>query len=94
MARILHRTVTGGELSDMKSIVIVGSGVAGTVLARQLLANGDYQISMFEAGPEFHQATVASGSITWWAMTKSMNRSSMIRGRKTNISGCAVQGCS
>ena len=37
----------------MKSIVIVGSGVAGTVLARQLLANGDYQITMFEAGPEF-----------------------------------------
>ncbi len=37
----------------MKSIIIVGSGVAGTVLARQLLANGDYQITMFEAGPDF-----------------------------------------
>ena len=37
----------------MKSIIIVGSGVAGTVLARQLLAKGDYQITMFEAGPDF-----------------------------------------
>ena len=53
MARILLRTVTGAELSEMKSIIIVGSGVAGTVLARQLLANGDYQITMFEAGPDF-----------------------------------------
>ena len=37
----------------MKSIIIVGSGVAGAVLARQLLANGDVQITMFEAGPDF-----------------------------------------
>ncbi len=37
----------------MKSIIIVGSGVAGTILARQLLTNGDYQITMFEAGPVY-----------------------------------------
>ncbi len=38
----------------MKSIIIVGSGVAGTTLARQLLASdADYQITMFEAGPDF-----------------------------------------
>ena len=38
----------------MKSIIIVGSGVAGAVSARQLLATGnDYQITMFEAGPDF-----------------------------------------
>lgn len=37
----------------MKSIIVVGSGVAGTVLARQLLVSGDYEITMFEAGPDF-----------------------------------------
>lgn len=37
----------------MKSVIIVGSGVAGTVLARQLLADGDVEVTMFEAGPEF-----------------------------------------
>lgn len=37
----------------MKKIIIVGSGVAGTVLARQLLASGDFEITMFEAGPKF-----------------------------------------
>ena len=38
----------------MKSIIIVGSGVAGASLARQLLETGnDYQITMFEAGPDF-----------------------------------------
>ena len=38
----------------MKSIVVVGSGVAGASLARQLLKTGnDYQITMFEAGPDF-----------------------------------------
>ncbi len=38
----------------MKSVIIVGSGVAGTLVARQLLKTGnDYQITMFEAGPDF-----------------------------------------
>ena len=37
----------------MKKIIIVGSGVAGTILARQLLAIGDVEINMFEAGPKF-----------------------------------------
>lgn len=37
----------------MKSVIIVGSGVAGTILARQLLASGDVEVSMYEAGPEF-----------------------------------------
>ena len=38
----------------MKSVIIVGSGVAGTLVARQLLKTGnDYQIKMFEAGPDF-----------------------------------------
>jgi choline dehydrogenase-like flavoprotein len=37
----------------MRSIIIVGSGVAGTILARQLLANEDCEITMFEAGPSF-----------------------------------------
>ena len=37
----------------MKSVIIVGSGVAGTVLARQLLESGDVEVTMFEAGPEF-----------------------------------------
>ncbi len=37
----------------MKSIIIVGSGVAGALLARQLLQSSDYQITMFEAGPDF-----------------------------------------
>jgi choline dehydrogenase-like flavoprotein len=36
----------------MKSIIIVGSGVAGALLARQLLKTNDYQIIMFEAGPD------------------------------------------
>ncbi len=37
----------------MKSVVIVGSGVAGTVVARRLLSTGnDYRITMFEAGPD------------------------------------------
>ncbi len=38
----------------MKSVIIVGSGVAGTVVARQLLETGnDYKITMFEVGPDF-----------------------------------------
>ena len=37
----------------MKKIIIVGSGVAGTILARQLLASGNFEITMFEAGPKF-----------------------------------------
>ncbi|MDG2374771.1 MAG: hypothetical protein P8M18_00330, partial [Woeseiaceae bacterium] len=37
----------------MVSVVIVGSGVAGTILARQLLASGDVEVNMFEAGPDF-----------------------------------------
>lgn len=37
----------------MKKIIIVGSGVAGTILARQLLSNSDCEIVMFEAGPGF-----------------------------------------
>ena len=37
----------------MKSIIIVGSGVAGALLARQLLKTNDCQITMFEAGPDF-----------------------------------------
>lgn len=37
----------------MTSIILVGSGVAGTVLARQLLATGNYEITMFEAGSDF-----------------------------------------
>jgi len=37
----------------MSSVIIVGSGVAGTILARQLLASGDVEVTMFEAGPEF-----------------------------------------
>jgi choline dehydrogenase-like flavoprotein len=40
----------------MKSIIIIGSGVAGTVLARQLLASGDVEVTMFEVGPEFTPA--------------------------------------
>ncbi len=46
----------------MKSIIIVGSGVAGATLARQLLKTGnDYQITMFEAGPDF-----ATGDYRVW----------------------------
>ena len=38
----------------MTSIIIVGSGVAGATLARQLLeTENDYQITVFEAGPDF-----------------------------------------
>ena len=38
----------------MSSIIVVGSGVAGALLARQLLqSDGDYQIAIFEAGPDF-----------------------------------------
>jgi len=38
----------------VKSITIVGSGVAGVTLARRLLKTGnDYQITVFEAGPDF-----------------------------------------
>ena len=38
----------------MKSIIIVGSGVAGVTLARQLLKTETaYQITVFEAGPDF-----------------------------------------
>ena len=38
----------------MESIIIVGSGVAGVTLARQLLkTESDYQITVFEAGPDF-----------------------------------------
>ena len=37
----------------MKKVIIIGSGVAGTILARQILANSDFQIIMFEAGPMF-----------------------------------------
>ncbi len=47
------RQATDEVLSDMKSIIIVGSGVAGTILARQLLANEDCEVTMFEAGPHF-----------------------------------------
>lgn len=47
------RAATDGRFLDMKSIIIVGSGVAGTVLARQLLATRDVEVTMFEAGPEF-----------------------------------------
>ena len=46
----------------MKSVIIVGSGVAGATLARQLLKTGDdYQITMFEAGPDF-----ATGDYRVW----------------------------
>ena len=37
----------------MSSVIIVGSGIAGTVLARQLLESGDVDVTVFEAGPEF-----------------------------------------
>ncbi len=38
----------------MKPIIIVGSGVAGATLARQLLkTDNDYHITIFEAGPDF-----------------------------------------
>jgi len=37
----------------MKKIIIVGSGVAGTILARQLLASGAVEVTMLEAGPKF-----------------------------------------
>ncbi|MFT7639578.1 MAG: choline dehydrogenase-like flavoprotein [Pirellulaceae bacterium] len=37
----------------MKSIIIVGSGIAGTLLARELLADEDCEVTMFEAGPSF-----------------------------------------
>ncbi len=37
----------------MKSVIIVGSGIAGVLLARQLLKKNDYHITMFEAGPDF-----------------------------------------
>lgn len=38
----------------MTSIIIVGSGVAGATLARQLLkTENDYQVTVFEAGPDF-----------------------------------------
>ena len=38
----------------MSSVIIVGSGVAGATLARQLLeSEHDYQITVFEAGPDF-----------------------------------------
>ena len=37
----------------MKSVLVVGSGVAGALLARRLLeSKKDYQITMFEAGPD------------------------------------------
>ena len=37
----------------MKNAIVVGSGVAGTVLARRLLETGEYRIRMLEAGPAF-----------------------------------------
>lgn len=38
----------------MPSIIVVGSGVAGVTLARQLLESQiDYRVTVFEAGPEF-----------------------------------------
>jgi choline dehydrogenase-like flavoprotein len=38
----------------MKSIIIVGSGIAGALFARQLLqTNNDCHITIFEAGPDF-----------------------------------------
>lgn len=38
----------------MKSIIVVGSGVAGVTLARQLLeSENDYQVTVFEVGPDF-----------------------------------------
>ena len=38
---------------SMKSIIIVGSGIAGALFARQLLKTNDCQITIFEAGPGF-----------------------------------------
>ncbi len=38
----------------MKSIIIVGSGIAGALFARKLLqTNNDCHITIFEAGPDF-----------------------------------------
>ena len=38
----------------MSTVVIVGSGVAGALVARKLLqSGGDFQITMLEAGPDF-----------------------------------------
>ena len=37
----------------MRPLIVIGSGVSGTVLARRLLQRGDYHITMLEAGPEF-----------------------------------------
>ena len=51
--RTPRRAAIGEGISNMKSIIIVGSGVAGALLARQLLKTNDCQITMFEAGPDF-----------------------------------------
>ena len=48
-----HPAATGGGRYNMQSIIIVGSGVAGALLARQLLKTNDCQITIFEAGPDF-----------------------------------------
>ena len=47
------QTAIGEEKNNMKSIIIIGSGAAGALMTRQLLKTGDYQITMFEAGPDF-----------------------------------------
>ena len=47
------QTAIGEEKNKMKSIIIIGSGAAGVLMTRQLLKTGDYQITMFEAGPDF-----------------------------------------
>ena len=53
MDPIPRQTAIGEDKHILKSIIIIGSGAAGALMVRQLLKAGDYQITMFEAGPDF-----------------------------------------
>ena len=52
MDHTIHPTATEEGMCRMISIIIVGSGAAGALLARELLKKKDFHITIFEAGPD------------------------------------------
>lgn len=80
----------------MRSIIIVGSGVAGALLARQLLKTNDCQITMFEAGPDFETSyrkwldylmTGANPYREFWDDPRSENERFGLRGSRLFVKG-------
>ena len=82
----------------MKSVLIVGSGVAGALLARRLLeTKKNYQITMFEAGPDIgavshrkwldHLMAHANPWDAFWEDPRTENERLPLRGSRLFVKG-------